>query len=110
MCWEWTDVLYFVTNQRKDRHELDQALSDKILKWNAIDAKIYEKANITFWEKYNKIDGIETMRNEFQLQLGKEFESPQFNFSSSCTHLKNNSENSFSVKCTPHCLISVLIL
>ena len=73
LCWEWTDVLYFVTNQRQNRVELNQVLTDRILKWNSIDAQIFKRANETFWQKYNQLENVEIMRSEFQEQLGKFF-------------------------------------
>ena len=71
LCWEWTDVLYFVTNQRQNRVELNSVLTDRILKWNSIDAEIFKKANETFWQKYNQLENVEKMRSEFEEQLGK---------------------------------------
>ena len=69
-CWEWTDVLYFVTNQRVERKEIDQSLATKMETWNNIDAAIYAAANQTFWEKYSKIVNIDDKHKLFQKELG----------------------------------------
>ena len=43
-CWDWKDVLYFVTNQRAEREELHGDLAKRMMKWNHIDAAIFQKA------------------------------------------------------------------
>jgi len=70
-CWDWIDVLYFVTNQRANRKELSEDLTQKIINWNNIDQKIFEKANSTFWSRYNKIPNLELLKNEFQIETEK---------------------------------------
>ena len=74
-CWEWIDVLYFVTNQRADHKELSEDLSKKIIEWNNIDQKIVEMANSTFWSKYNEIPNLELLEDEFQIEIGEDSRS-----------------------------------
>merc|ERR1712193_403284 len=71
LCWEWTDVLYFVTNQRQERVKLTESLSSQITAWNSIDAKLFAKANETFWQKYNKLENVDQLRADFQVELDK---------------------------------------
>ena len=71
LCLKWTDVLYFVTNQRQERVELTESLSSQITEWNSIDAHLFAKANETFWQKYNKLDNVDQLRSDFQEQLGR---------------------------------------
>ena len=71
-CWDWIDVLYFVTNQRADHKELSEDLTTKIIEWNNIDQKIFEKANSTFWLKYNEIPNLQLLEDEFRIEIGKE--------------------------------------
>ena len=50
--------------------ELSEDLTQKIINWNNIDQKIFEKANSTFWSRYNKIPNLELLKNEFQIETG----------------------------------------
>ena len=71
-CWDWIDVLYFVTNQRADHKELSEDLTSKIIEWNNIDQKIFEKANSTFWSRYNEIPNLQLLEDEFRIEIGKD--------------------------------------
>ena len=51
-------------------------LKSKIIEWNSLDAKIFEKSNETFWEKYKSIPNLSTLENEFGIETG----SSNFNF------------------------------
>merc|ERR1711990_236781 len=70
-CWDWIDVLYFVTTQRADHKELSEDLTTKIIEWNNIDQKIFEKANSTFWLKYNEIPNLQLLEDEFRIEIEK---------------------------------------
>ena len=50
--------------------QLSEDLTQKIINWNNIDQKIFEKANSTFWSRYNKIPNLELLKNEFQIETG----------------------------------------
>ena len=45
-------------------------LKSKIIEWNSLDAKIFEKSNETFWEKYKSIPNLSTLENEFGIETG----------------------------------------
>ena len=51
--------------------ELSEELTQKIIDWNNIDQKIFEKANSTFWSRYNKIPNLELLKNEFKIETGE---------------------------------------
>ncbi|CBY30723.1 unnamed protein product [Oikopleura dioica] len=51
LCWDWDDVLFFVTNQRSEKKELSPDLAQKMREWNAFDTAIYSHFNSTFWKK-----------------------------------------------------------
>ena len=70
-CWDWIDVLYFVTNQRVDHKELSEYLTRKIIEWNNIDQKIFEKSNSTFWSRYKEIPNLQLLEDEFRNEIGK---------------------------------------
>lgn len=70
-CWDWIDVLYFVTNQRVDHKELSEDLTRKIIEWNNIDQRIFEKSNSTFWSRYNEIPNLQLLEDEFRNEIGK---------------------------------------
>ena len=70
-CWDWIDVLYFVTNQRVDHKELSEDLTRKIIEWNIIDQRIFEKSNSTFWSRYNEIPNLQLLEDEFRNEIGK---------------------------------------
>uniref|UniRef100_A0A1A8KW54 Galactose-3-O-sulfotransferase 1 n=1 Tax=Nothobranchius kuhntae TaxID=321403 RepID=A0A1A8KW54_NOTKU len=55
LCWEMDDLLFFKLNARKGStvSKLSPELRAKALKWNAIDWKLYQHFNRTFW---NKVD------------------------------------------------------
>ena len=40
--------------------------------WNNIDQKIFQKANTTFWSKYNKIPNLQLLEAEFRIEIGEE--------------------------------------
>ena len=41
-----------------------------MIQWNNLDAKIFEKSNQTFWEKYSKIPNLEKLEMEFKAETG----------------------------------------
>ena len=45
-------------------------LKSKIIEWNSLDARIFEKSNETFWEKYKSIPNLSTLENEFGSETG----------------------------------------
>ncbi|KAF3850870.1 hypothetical protein F7725_012642 [Dissostichus mawsoni] len=53
LCWEMDDVLFFKLNARKGStvSKLTPELRAKALEWNAIDWKLYQHLNQTFWKK-----------------------------------------------------------
>ena len=52
--------------------ELSKDLTTKIIEWNNIDHKIFEKANSTFWSKYNEIPNLQLLEDEFRIEIGKD--------------------------------------
>ncbi|KAK0155043.1 Galactosylceramide sulfotransferase [Merluccius polli] len=53
LCWEMDDVIFFKLNARKGStvSKLNPELRAKALRWNAIDWKLYQHFNSTFWRK-----------------------------------------------------------
>ncbi|XP_024132038.1 galactosylceramide sulfotransferase [Oryzias melastigma] len=53
LCWEMDDLLFFKLNVRKGStvSKLTSELRAKALEWNAIDWKLYQHFNQTFWKK-----------------------------------------------------------
>ena len=55
------------------KHQFENHFKDlktKMIEWNNLDAKIFEKSNQTFWEKYNKIPDLERLETEFKVETG----------------------------------------
>lgn len=65
LCWTIDDVLYFKLNARKNSSvsHLTPELRAKAEKWNAIDWKLYQHFNATFWKKVEAY-GITQMKEE----------------------------------------------
>jgi len=40
-----------------------------MIEWNNIDQKIFQKANTTFWSKYNKIPNLQLLEAEFRIEI-----------------------------------------
>ena len=70
LCWEWEDVLYFVTNARADRTELDSATVRSMENWNKFDFMIYDHFNKTLWEKIKNYKKFEEDKEMFEGMLG----------------------------------------
>lgn len=53
LCWEMDDLLFFKLNARKGStvSKLTPELRARALEWNAIDWKLYQHFNKTFWKK-----------------------------------------------------------
>ncbi|KAL0979715.1 hypothetical protein UPYG_G00188640 [Umbra pygmaea] len=53
LCWEMDDLLFFKLNARKDStvSKLTPELRAKALEWNAVDWRLYQHFNDTFWRK-----------------------------------------------------------
>ncbi|XP_011614072.1 galactosylceramide sulfotransferase isoform X2 [Takifugu rubripes] len=53
LCWEMDDLLFFKLNARKGStvSKLTPELRARALQWNAIDWKLYQHFNQTFWKK-----------------------------------------------------------
>ena len=56
------------------KNELLKPLSDdlktQIEAWNDIDVRIFNKANETFWERYNAIPNVKKLEQEFKYETG----------------------------------------
>ena len=69
LCWEWEDVLYFVTNARADRKELDPATIRSMENWNKFDFMIYDHFNKTLWEKIRNYENFDQDKELFEGML-----------------------------------------
>ncbi|XP_041823990.1 galactose-3-O-sulfotransferase 2-like [Melanotaenia boesemani] len=72
LCWSLEDVVSFRLNSRSQqaRYQLSPKTAEKILKWNALDWRIYLHFNATFWNKVDSLVGRENMKQEVsQLRL-----------------------------------------
>ena len=49
---------------------LSDDLKSRISEWNSLDAKIFQKSNETFWEKYKSMPNLSTLENEFGIEIG----------------------------------------
>ncbi|XP_038619042.1 galactosylceramide sulfotransferase [Tachyglossus aculeatus] len=65
LCWELEDVLYFKLNARRasDVPRLSGDLYRRAAAWNALDARLYDHFNATFWRKVEAF-GWERMARE----------------------------------------------
>ena len=70
LCWEWEDVLFFVTNERADREPLSEKLTQEILAWNKFDNAIFEHFNKTFWRKIDAYEHFESDKKTLEKLLG----------------------------------------
>ncbi|XP_074536036.1 galactose-3-O-sulfotransferase 2 [Halichoeres trimaculatus] len=66
LCWSLEDVVYFKLNSRSDgsREPVLPSTAEKILRWNALDWRIYQHFNSTFWQKVDRLMGEEQMKEE----------------------------------------------
>lgn len=66
LCWSLDDVVSFTLNRRtaKSRHPPLPSTADKIKRWNALDYRLYQHFNTTFWHKVDHLVGQEQMRRE----------------------------------------------
>lgn len=65
LCWEMEDLLFFKLNARKGStvSKLTPELRARALEWNAIDWKLYQHFNQTFWKKVDAY-GLERMAKD----------------------------------------------
>ncbi|CBY30508.1 unnamed protein product [Oikopleura dioica] len=59
LCWEWDDVVFFVTNQRSEKAPLSQEIELQMKKWNSLDNAIFNHFNATFWRKIENCENFE---------------------------------------------------
>ncbi|XP_075993754.1 galactose-3-O-sulfotransferase 2 [Genypterus blacodes] len=66
LCWSLDDVVSFTLNKRsaQSRHPPLPSTADKIKRWNALDYRLYQHFNTTFWHKVDHLVGQERMRRE----------------------------------------------
>ncbi|KAM4627774.1 galactose-3-O-sulfotransferase 2 [Polymixia lowei] len=66
LCWSLDDVVSFKLNSRSERtrHTLLPHTADKIKVWNALDWRLYQHFNATFWRKVDTLVTQEEMRRE----------------------------------------------
>lgn len=65
MCWNMDDILYFKLNARKDSNgsRLSPEMYRLAQEWNALDTRIYQHFNATFWRKVEDY-GVERMKKD----------------------------------------------
>ncbi|KAG8596604.1 hypothetical protein GDO81_001984 [Engystomops pustulosus] len=65
MCWSMEDILYFKLNARKDSggSRLSSDMYQRAQEWNALDTRIYQHFNATFWKKVENY-GVERMKKD----------------------------------------------
>ncbi|TRY93589.1 hypothetical protein DNTS_005187 [Danionella cerebrum] len=70
LCWDMEDLLFFRLNARKDStvSKLTPELRRKALEWNAIDWKLYQYFNATFWRKVDAYGRKRMARDVAELQ------------------------------------------
>ncbi|XP_068174241.1 galactose-3-O-sulfotransferase 2 isoform X2 [Antennarius striatus] len=66
LCWSMEDMVSFKLNSRSQqtRQILFPNTVEKIKQWNALDWRIYEYFNTTFWHKVDSLVGQEQMKKE----------------------------------------------
>ncbi|XP_077097746.1 galactosylceramide sulfotransferase [Siphateles boraxobius] len=70
LCWDMEDLLFFKLNARKDStiSKLTPELRANALEWNAIDWKLYQYFNATFWRKVDAYGRERLARDVAELQ------------------------------------------
>ncbi|XP_075685633.1 galactosylceramide sulfotransferase isoform X4 [Rhinoderma darwinii] len=65
MCWNMDDILYFKLNARKDTSgsRLSPEMYKLAQEWNALDTRIYQHFNATFWRKVEQY-GMDRMKKD----------------------------------------------
>ncbi|KAF7641628.1 hypothetical protein LDENG_00275860, partial [Lucifuga dentata] len=58
LCWSMDDVVSFTLNRRTD------STAEKIKRWNALDWRLYQHFNATFWHKVEHLVGREQLKME----------------------------------------------
>lgn len=66
LCWSLEDVVSFRLNSRNEqtRNRVLPGTAEKIKRWNALDWRIYQHFNVTFWHKVESLVGQEEMKRE----------------------------------------------
>ena len=56
LCWEYDDIVYLSKGVRSKSHRYDisEEMKQKIRHWNAGDVLLYNRLNMTFWQKVSK--------------------------------------------------------
>ena len=72
-CWDWEDVLFFVTNARASRRELSADLEENIKKWNKFDSAIFDHFNQTFWTKVKNLETFDADKKTLEELIGTGF-------------------------------------
>ena len=69
-CWDWDDVLFFVTNARPNPKKLSETTKSNRERWNSFDSKIFEHFNRTFWNLVQNYPDFENDKAILQNRLG----------------------------------------
>lgn len=66
LCWSLEDIVSFKLNSRSERtrRQLSPETAEMIMKWNALDWRIYLHFNSTFWHKVDTLIGREQLKKE----------------------------------------------
>ncbi|KAM6900810.1 galactose-3-O-sulfotransferase 2 [Xenentodon cancila] len=66
LCWSMEDIVSFRLNSRsrQTRHRVSPDTAEKIKRWNALDWRIYQHFNTTFWHKVESVVGREKIKRE----------------------------------------------
>ncbi|XP_029965299.1 galactose-3-O-sulfotransferase 2-like [Salarias fasciatus] len=66
LCWSLEDVATFRPSRRSDQthYSVSAETAEDIRQWNALDWKIYQHFNATFWHKVESVVGVEQMQKE----------------------------------------------
>ncbi|KAF7643651.1 hypothetical protein LDENG_00235770 [Lucifuga dentata] len=66
LCWSMDDVVSFTLNRRTDvsRRSVLPSTAEKIKRWNALDWRLHQHFNATFWHEVEHLVGQEQLKME----------------------------------------------
>lgn len=79
LCWTLEDVMSFRLNSRSDnsRKPLSVEMTEQVTKWNALDWRLYQHFNASFWRRIDTLLGRAKLQEEVELLRAKRAELEQ---------------------------------
>ncbi|XP_002738025.1 galactosylceramide sulfotransferase-like [Saccoglossus kowalevskii] len=57
MCWDYNDIIYYITKKSSERNPVTTAMKKNIRAWNRADMLLYEHFNHSLWERISNYQG-----------------------------------------------------